>query len=170
MFDPPISDTVSSSLVPIGRLYGLIPMRIWNTMHMWTCETVNLCFRPSLLLKFVHVLWRYRIFQNNFNCVSGITVKSHFSNKICRIRNACRRRHCLFRLWLHGYLLRWSLKMHRLSRSRSSSTENRRRICRYQNYLDKFDHLSSDKQSVEGFTSSEDDLDLPILARLENAK
>ena len=34
MFDPPLSDTEFSSLVPIGRLYGLIPMRILNTMHV----------------------------------------------------------------------------------------------------------------------------------------
>lgn len=37
-------------------------------------------------------------------------------------------------------------------------------------YLDKFDHLSSDKESMEGFTSSDDDLEQPILARLEKAK
>lgn len=35
--------------------------------------------------------------------------------------------------------------------------------------FDKFDHLSSDKQS-EGVVSSEDDLELPVLVRLENAK
>lgn len=39
-------------------------------------------------------------------------------------------------------------------------------------FLDKFDQISSDRENSDGeaITSSDDDYDLPVLVRLENAK